>query len=121
MATNFPTRDTTPGVVMSAATPGAIIQQVAQVTLTANTPTQVAGANLGTDINGRPLWAHQGVTIQADSANTASVRVGNASTTGSGFGLELQKGSSITLPIDDPTVVWCFASVSGCKVNVLWV
>jgi hypothetical protein len=120
MADDFHTRSIVSGHVTEDATPGAVLHQLPVITLTANAAQRLT-SNIGTNPDGSPAWARRGVTIQADSANTGSVRVGNSTTTGSGFGLELQKGASITLPIDDPTAVWCFASVSGCKVNVLWV
>lgn len=109
------------GQVTEGVNPNGVGGDNGQITLIANTPTAMNGGVTPLDSNGKKLPAMQGVTVQADSANTGSVRVGWSNCTGTTFGLELVKGGSVTMPTDDPSKVYCFAAVSGLKVNCIWI
>lgn len=61
-----------------------------------------------------------GITVQALSTNTVSVRVGNSSTSLT-RGIELAPGASRFYPdVTDPALIYAVASIAGQKLAVEW-
>lgn len=90
-------------------------QDVAQVTLSTTSATQLVASSPS-------VLAKQCVVVQAASTNAKSIYVGgpNVASTGTPRGLELQPGQSIPFQVQDPSTIYAAATVIGDKVNVGW-
>ena len=64
--------------------------------------------------------ANQGVTVQADSANSGTIYIGDSTVT-TANGIELAASSSYTIPVFDPYGIWAIASASAQVLRVSYV
>lgn len=100
------------GQIVESGVPGNTINMQADTTLTAGVATQLYVTSVATGF--------QGVTVQASTANTGTIRVAGSTVSGT-VGFELTAGNSITFgEIADPSLVYAYAAVSGCVVRIGW-
>lgn len=99
---------------MGSALPGGSPKQFSKTVPTA------AAERLTAQSTGNVPRANGGIVVKALSTNTAVVYVGDSSVTTSD-GFPLSANESISLPVDDPSKVYCISGTSSQVLRVLYV
>jgi hypothetical protein len=97
---------------------GYILAGAAPKTAAKTVPTGTAERLTATNAQKRAIG--NGIEIYSLTTNTVAVYIGGSDVTTSN-GRPIMPGGSISLPVDDPSKVWCISGTASQEIRILWI